>query len=72
MSSDDFSLIREHIEKDIASTISRKCIKEIIDNSKNEYLDLTKYVNDIELDRLATNELINYIIGSGYSKFNKL
>jgi hypothetical protein len=24
MSSDDFSLIREHIEKDIASTISRK------------------------------------------------
>jgi hypothetical protein len=68
MSSDDFSLIREHIEKDIASTISRKCIKEIIDNSKNEYLDLTKYVNDIELDRLATNELIDYIIVSGYSK----
>ena len=62
LSSDDFSLIREHIEKDIASTISRKCIKEIIDNSKNEYLDLTKYVNDIELDRLATNELIDYII----------
>ena len=26
MASDDFSLIREHIEKDIASTISRKCI----------------------------------------------
>ena len=68
MASDDFSLIREHIEKDIASTISRKCIKEIIDNSKNEYLDLTKYVNDIELDRLATNELIDYIIDSGYSK----
>ena len=40
LSSEDFSLIREHIEKDIASTISRKCIKEIIDNSKNEYLDL--------------------------------
>ena len=68
MSSDDFSLIREHIEKDIASTISRKCIREILDNSKNEYLDLTKYVNDIELDRLATNELIDYIIVSGYSK----
>lgn len=68
LSSEDFSLIREHIEKDIASTISRKCIKEIIDNSKNEYLDLTKYVNDIELDRLATNELIDYIIDSGYSK----
>ena len=68
MSSDDFSLIREHIEKDIASTISRKCIREILDNSKNEYLDLTKYVNDIELDRLATNELIDYIIDSGYSK----
>ena len=68
MSSDDFSIMREHIEKDIASTISRKCIREIIDNSKNEYLDLTKYVNDIELDRFATNELIDYIIGSGYSK----
>jgi hypothetical protein len=68
MSSDDFSLIRKHIEKDIASTISRKCIREIIDNSKNEYLDLTKYVNDIELDRLATNELIDYIIGSRYNK----
>jgi len=67
MSSDDFSIMREHIEKDIASTISRKCIREIIDNSKNEYLDLTKYVN-IELDRFATNELIDYIIGSGYSK----
>ena len=66
--SNDFSLIREHIEKDIASTISRKCIREILDNSKNEYLDLTKYINDIELDRLATNELIDYIIDSGYSK----
>ena len=69
MTPNDFSNdFREHIEKDIASTISRKCIKEILDNSKNEYLDLTKYVNDIELDRLATNELIDYIIGSGYSK----
>jgi hypothetical protein len=68
MSSDDFSLIREHIEKDIASKISRKCIKEIVDNSKIEYLDLTHYTNDIELDRKATDELIHYIIGSGYSK----
>jgi hypothetical protein len=30
MASDDFSLIREHIEKDIASTISRKLIKELV------------------------------------------
>lgn len=68
LSSEDFSLIREHIEKDIASTISRKCIKEIIDNSKNEYLDLTKYVNDIELDRKAIDELIHHITNSGYTK----
>jgi len=68
MSSDDFSLIREHIEKDIASTISRKCIKEIVDNSKIEYLDLTHYTNDIELDRKATDELIHYITNSNYTK----
>jgi hypothetical protein len=59
---------REHIEKDIASTISRKCIKEIVDNSKIEYLDLTHYTNDIELDRKATDELIHYITNSNYTK----
>ena len=66
--SNDFSLIREHIEKDIASTIGRKCIREILDNSKAEYLDLTHYTNDIELDRKATDELIHYITNSGYTK----
>ena len=68
MSSDDFSLIREHIEKDISQTISRKCIKNTIDNSRCEYLNLTKYPNYVELDRQATDELIQYIIDSGYKK----
>lgn len=63
--SNDF---RQHIEKDIASTISRKCIKEIVDNSKTEYLDLTHYTNDIELDRKAIDELIHHITNSGYTK----
>ena len=69
MSSNDFSNdFREHIEKDIASTISRKCIKEIVDNSKFEYLNLTHYTNDIELDRKAIDELIHHITNSGYTK----
>lgn len=65
---DDFSIIKEHIEKDISQTISRKCIKSIIDTSRFEYLNLTKYPNHVELDRQATDELIQYIIDSGYSK----
>lgn len=68
IASDDFSIMKEHIEKDISQTISRKCIKNIIDNSRHEYLNLTKYVNDVELDRQATDELIQYIIDSGYKK----
>lgn len=63
-----FSIIKEHIEKDISQTISRKCIKSIIDTSRFEYLNLTKYPNHVELDRQATDELIQYIIDSGYSK----
>lgn len=65
---DDFSIIKEHIKKDIVQTISRKSIMYLIDNSRKEYIDLTKYNNDIELDRLSTDELIKYIIDSGYKK----
>jgi hypothetical protein len=65
---DDFLIIKDHIEKDISQTISRKCIKNIIDNSRCEYLNLTKYPNHVELDRQATDELIQYIIDSGYKK----
>lgn len=65
---EDFSIIKEHIEKDISQTISRKCIKSIIDTSRFEYLNLTKYPNHVELDRQATDELIQYIIDSGYNK----
>ncbi len=68
IASDDFSIMKEYIEKDISQTISRKCIKNIIDNSRHEYLNLTKYPNHIELDRQATDELIKYIIDSGYKK----
>lgn len=68
IASDDFSIMKKHIEKDISETISRKCIKNIIGNSRCEYLNLTKYPNHVELDRQATDELIQYIIDSGYSK----
>lgn len=68
IANDDFSIMKEYIEKDISQTISRKCIKNIIDNSRHEYLNLTKYPNHIELDRQATDELIKYIIDSGYKK----
>ena len=71
MASDDFSLIREHIEKDIASTISRKLIKELIVSSRNEYLNLTQYTYNYtinELDEKATDDIISYIISSGYKK----
>ncbi len=39
---DDFSIIKEHIKKDIVQTISRKSIMYLIDNSRKEYIDLTK------------------------------
>jgi hypothetical protein len=71
MASDDFSLIREHLEKDIASTISRKLIKELIVSSRNEYLNLTQYTYNYtinELDEKATDDIISYIISSGYKK----
>jgi len=55
---DDFSIIKEHIKKNIVQMVSRKSIMYLIDNSSN----------DIELDRLSTDELIKYIIDSGYKK----
>lgn len=65
---DDFSIMKEHIEADISQKIGRKCIKNIMENSRCEYLNLTKYPNYVELDREATDELIRYIIDSGYKK----
>lgn len=65
---DDFSIMKEHIESDISQKIGRKCIKNIMENSRYEYLNLTKYPNYVELDREATDELIRYIIDSGYKK----
>ncbi len=64
----DFSILKEHIEADISQKIGRKCIKNIMENSRCEYLNLTKYPNYVELDREATDELIRYIIDSGYKK----
>lgn len=69
--SDDFSLIRESIENEITYTISRNCIKELVNISRNEYINLSYYdYNYIinELDEKATDDLISYIISSGYKK----
>ena len=68
VNNDDFSIMKEHIEADISQKIGRKCIKNIMENSRCEYLNLTKYPNYVELDREATDELIRYIIDSGYKK----
>ena len=69
--SDDFSLIRESIENEITYTISRNCIKELVNISRNEYINLSYYDYNYtinELDEKATDDLISYIISSGYKK----
>jgi hypothetical protein len=71
MDSDDLSIMRELIEKDISSTISRKLIKELVVSSRNEYFDLTQYTYNYtinELDEKATDDIISYIISSGYKR----
>jgi len=70
MGSDDLSIMRE-IEKDIASTISKKLISELVISSRKEYLSLTQYTYNYtinELDEKATDDIISYIISSGYKK----
>jgi len=64
----DFQDMKEHVYSDIIQAIGRKCVKELMDNSITDFLDLSKYDNDVELVKPATDELIDYIINSGYKK----
>jgi len=64
----EFDIMKEHISNDIIQSIGRKCVKELMDNSITDFLDLSKYNNDVELVKPATDELIDYIINSGYKK----
>jgi len=68
---DDFDLMRVHIENELSSAVGIKVLKDIVKKSKHSYLNLTHNKFDTiinELDVKATDELIEYINSSGYSK----
>lgn len=68
---DDIDIMKEHIENEISCRVSKKILKDIISKSRYSYLNLThnKFDTNIqEMDINATDELIEFIRASGYSK----